>query len=75
MRILLRVGIVLPLALAAAFLALIVLLVLEWRRAISRRKLGRIAGNSIAAVPPRGAKDTTASFIRVEGSCASKTPA
>lgn len=48
MSILLRVVVALPLsllALAAALLALIVLLPLEWKRAISRRRLQRIAGN------------------------------
>jgi hypothetical protein len=48
MSILLRVVVALPLslrALAAALLALIVLLPLERKRAISRRKLERIGGN------------------------------
>lgn len=52
MRILLRVVIALPLsvfAVAAALLVLIVLLPLEWKRAISRRKLERIADNYRAA--------------------------
>jgi hypothetical protein len=48
MPILLRVVVALPLsllALAAALPALIVLLPLAWKRAISRRKLERIAGS------------------------------
>ena len=52
MRVLLRVVFALPialLALAVAFLALIVLLPLEWRREIRRRKLERMAGNPAAA--------------------------
>jgi hypothetical protein len=52
MRVLLRVVFGLPialLALAAAFLALIVLLPLQWRRAVSRRKLERMAANPVAA--------------------------
>ena len=66
MRLLLRVVIILPLALlalAALFLALIVVSALEWRRASSKRKLERMAANHMAA--PRTSTKTATVLIVV----------